>query len=201
MHLQRESLGSRLLPSSLFPLYPSSLPSHLSIVVWMSLVVQNGLVCLCAVALAFMFRLDLGICDDPPFLLFVLLTALAIILGAAANMATVTNCIAVETDWIVVIADKNEDTLAGVLYWPVCYSFSSPTSSAISLQFNTAPLPTSMTLSPPLSLLLSFPLCVLPSFPLPLPLSLSLSPPLPPPPPPLPPSSLRHLQSRCPRIS
>ena len=74
---------------------------------------QNGLVTLCAVGLAVMFGLDLGICGDVPLPLFIVLSALVIILGAAANLATVANTIAIEKDWIVVIADGNKDTLAG----------------------------------------------------------------------------------------
>ena len=62
-----------------------------------------------------MFGLDLGICDNPSLPLFIFLSALVIFLGATANLATVANTIAIEKDWIVVIADKNEDTLAGVL--------------------------------------------------------------------------------------
>ena len=82
---------------------------------WVSLLVQNGLVCLCAVGLAVMFGLDLGICDNPSLSLFICLSALVIFLGATANLATVANTIAIEKDWIVVIADKNKDTLAGLL--------------------------------------------------------------------------------------
>ena len=62
-----------------------------------------------------MFGLDLGICDNPSLPLFIFLSALVIFLGATANLATVANTIAIEKDWIVVIADKNEDTLAGLL--------------------------------------------------------------------------------------
>lgn len=78
----------------------------------MSLLSQNGLVCLCAVGLALLYGLDLGFCDDAPLGLFAFLSALVIILGATANLATVTNTIAIEKDWVVVIANKNEDTLA-----------------------------------------------------------------------------------------
>ena len=97
-------------PPSLLTFFPSP-----SLVVWVSLLVQNGLVCLCAVGLAFMFGLNLGICDNPSLPLFIFLSALVIFLGATANLATVANTIAIEKDWIVVIADKNKHTLAGLL--------------------------------------------------------------------------------------
>lgn len=60
-----------------------------------------------------MFGLDLGICSDVPLSVFIVLAILVIFLGSGANLATVANTIAIEKDWIVVIADKNEDTLAG----------------------------------------------------------------------------------------
>lgn len=81
----------------------------------MSLLVQNGLVCLCAVMLALLFGRDLGFCSDVSLPIFITLVTIVIILGATANLATVTNTIAIEKDWIVVIADKNEDTLACML--------------------------------------------------------------------------------------
>ena len=60
-----------------------------------------------------MFRLDLGVCSDTPLFIFAILSSLAIVLGSGANLATVANTISIEKDWIVVIADKNEKTLAG----------------------------------------------------------------------------------------
>ena len=60
-----------------------------------------------------MFGLDLGICSDVPLPVFIVLAILVIFLGSGANLATVANTIAIEKDWIVVIADKNKDTLAG----------------------------------------------------------------------------------------
>ena len=78
----------------------------------MSLLIQNGLVCLCAVGLALLFGLELGFCDHVPLAVFIFLSALVIALGATANLATVANTIAIEKDWVVVIANKNEDTLA-----------------------------------------------------------------------------------------
>ena len=60
-----------------------------------------------------MFGLDLSICSDVPLPVFIILSILVIFLGSGANLATVANTIAIEKDWIVVIADKNKDTLAG----------------------------------------------------------------------------------------
>ena len=79
---------------------------------WVSLLVQNSLVCACSVGLAILFGLDLGICGDVSLYVFIILTSGVILLGASANLATVVNTIAVEKDWVVVIADKNEDILA-----------------------------------------------------------------------------------------
>ena len=81
-------------------------------VVLASLLVQNTLVCACAVCLAFLFGLDLGICGDVSLYIFLLLSTLTIILGATANLATVVNTISIEKDWVVVIADGNKNTLA-----------------------------------------------------------------------------------------
>ena len=67
----------------------------------------------CALGLAVLFGLDLGICGDFSLVLFILLTSFVILLGAVANLATVVNTIAIERDWIVVVANKNEDILAG----------------------------------------------------------------------------------------
>jgi iron-regulated transporter 1 len=83
-------------------------------VVWISLLVQNTLVCACSVALAVLFGLNMDICSDVPLYLFALLTAIVIVLGASGNLATVVNTIAVEKDWVVVIADKNKDILASL---------------------------------------------------------------------------------------
>ena len=38
-----------------------------------------------------------------------------VLLGSLANLATVGNTIAVERDWVVVIADKNSTTLASMI--------------------------------------------------------------------------------------
>ena len=80
-------------------------------VVWMSLLIQNTLVALCAVVMALMFELDWNVCQH--LVLFAGLTPLVIIFGSGANLATVANTISIEKDWVVVLADKNENTLAG----------------------------------------------------------------------------------------
>lgn len=64
-----------------------------------------------AVAIALMFSLHLCVCDSVPA--FAALTALTIVFDSVAKLATVTNTISVEKDWVVVIADSKQDTLAG----------------------------------------------------------------------------------------
>ena len=76
-----------------------------------TLLVQNGMVMLCAVALASMFGLGWNVCLNP--VAFAVLTAAVVILGSVAQLATVANTIAIENDWVVVLADSNDDTLAG----------------------------------------------------------------------------------------
>lgn len=80
-------------------------------VVWVSLLVQNSLVAMCSVAIALMFAFCWNVCMHVA--VFASLTPLVIIFGSGANLATVANTIAIEKDWVVVIADKNENTLAG----------------------------------------------------------------------------------------
>ncbi len=58
-----------------------------------------------------MFALDWTVCDN--VVVFASLIPLVIILGAGANLATIANTISIEKDWIVVLADKQKDTLAG----------------------------------------------------------------------------------------
>ena len=58
-----------------------------------------------------MFELDWNVCQH--VVIFASLTPLVIIFGSGANLATVANTISIEKDWVVVIADKNENTLAG----------------------------------------------------------------------------------------
>ena len=63
-----------------------------------------------AVLLSFMFYYSLTVCDS--LILFGILMVGVVLLGALGNLATVGNTIAVERDWVVVIADKNSATLA-----------------------------------------------------------------------------------------
>lgn len=79
--------------------------------VLLSLLIQNGLLVICSVLLALMFALDWSICDNT--VIFASLIPLVVILGAGSNLATIANTISIEKDWIVVLADKREDTLAG----------------------------------------------------------------------------------------
>ncbi len=101
------------LPSPPLPLPspppPPSLPSSSS-VVWVSLIVQNGLVALCSLVLALMFNFDWNVCQNVA--VFSSLVTFVILLAAAAKLATVTNTISIERDWVVVVADGHENTLA-----------------------------------------------------------------------------------------
>lgn len=85
-------------------------------VIVVSLVVQNGLLALSSVAMALMFYFEWTVCVN--VVVFSVLTVIVILLTAGANLATVANTIAIEKDWVVVIADRNEDTLAG--NYPEC---------------------------------------------------------------------------------
>ena len=59
-------------------------------------------------------------------LLFGIFMVAVILLGSISYLATVANSISIEKDWVVVIADKNSNTLAGELtLCSVClYSYS-----------------------------------------------------------------------------
>ena len=83
----------------------------LDAVIWMSLLIQNTLVALCAVVLALMFILEWDVCHN--VVVFSCLTVLVVLLGSGASLATVANTISIEKDWVVVLADKNKETLAG----------------------------------------------------------------------------------------
>lgn len=76
-----------------------------------SLLIQNGLLCLSAVAMALMFKFDWTACHN--LVVFGILSVVAILFASGANLATVANTISIEKDWVVIIADGNEDTLAG----------------------------------------------------------------------------------------
>lgn len=85
--------------------------THTRAVIWMSLLIQNSLVALCSIVIALMFALEWDVCSH--VILFAALTPLVIIFGSGANLASVANTISIEKDWVVVLADKNENTLAG----------------------------------------------------------------------------------------
>jgi len=83
----------------------------LDTVAWMSLLIQNTLLALCAVVLALMFILDWDVCHN--VVVFSCLTVVIVLLAAGGSLATVANTISIEKDWVVVLADKNKETLAG----------------------------------------------------------------------------------------
>ena len=82
------------------------------LVAGISLVVQNSLVAICSVVLAVAFNdhFSINYCKDVS--LFFLVTCVVVITGTLAHLATVANTISIERDWVVVIADKNKNTLA-----------------------------------------------------------------------------------------
>ena len=82
------------------------------LVAGVSLIVQNSLVAICAVVLAVAFndRFSISYCNNVGW--FFLVTCVVTITGSLANLATVANTISIERDWVVVIADKNKNTLA-----------------------------------------------------------------------------------------
>ena len=84
----------------------------LLLVAGISLLVQNTLVATCSVALAFAFhdRFMISYCNHVGWFFFV--ASIVVVMGTIANLATVANTISIERDWIVVIADKNKNTLA-----------------------------------------------------------------------------------------
>jgi len=71
-------------------------------------------VALCAVVFGLAFHFDFSRCDGA-IGMFILVSCLVIFFGSSANLATVANTIAIERDWVVVIADNNKDTLASKL--------------------------------------------------------------------------------------
>ena len=87
----------------------------LFLVVRIALVIQNLLVCLSALAIVF-------ILFNKPGHIFVLrlCEAAIIILGSASNLASRTSTIAVERDWVVVVAADDLDFLAGLFGFTFC---------------------------------------------------------------------------------
>ena len=82
------------------------------VVAMTSLIIQNGLLSLASVVMALMFYFDWNVCLK--LTIFSVLSGTIILLASGANLATVANTIAIEKDWVVVIADGNEDSLAGM---------------------------------------------------------------------------------------
>ena len=84
----------------------------LNLVAGVSLLVQNSLVAVCSVVLAIAFhdRFMISYCKDVGW--FFLVACVVVVTGTLANLATVANTISIERDWVVVIADKNKNTLA-----------------------------------------------------------------------------------------
>ena len=82
------------------------------LVAGVSLIIQNSMVAICSVALAVAFhdRFSVSYCNDVGWFFFV--SCVVIITGSVANLATTVNTISIERDWVVVIADKNKNTLA-----------------------------------------------------------------------------------------
>ncbi|XP_003386113.1 PREDICTED: solute carrier family 40 member 1-like [Amphimedon queenslandica] len=79
-------------------------------VIWVTLLVQNGFVFFSTVLFSVMFYFQWDVCGHA--IIFGSLMILVILSGSISNLATVANTIAVEKDWVVVIADDNSKTLA-----------------------------------------------------------------------------------------
>ena len=88
----------------------------LVLVAAVSLLVQNTLVAICSVVLAVAFHDKFAISYCNKVSLFFLVACVVVITGSLANLATVANTISIERDWVVVIADKNKNTLASKLF-------------------------------------------------------------------------------------
>jgi len=82
------------------------------LVVAVSLLVQNSLVAICSIVLAIAFHnhFNISYCKDVGQ--FFIVACVVVIMGTLANLATIANTISIEKDWVVVIADKNKNTLA-----------------------------------------------------------------------------------------
>lgn len=88
--------------------------------IWVSLLVQNGLVLISTVLFALMFYNQWDVCGHT--IIFGSLMVFVILSGSISNLATVANTISVEKDWVVVIADGNSKTLAGMVIYCSCLS-------------------------------------------------------------------------------
>ena len=79
--------------------------------IWVCLIVQNGFVLLSTVLFSLMFYYQWDVCGHT-VIIFGPLMAILSLSGSISNLATVANTIAIEKDWVVVIADDNNKTLA-----------------------------------------------------------------------------------------
>lgn len=78
----------------------------------MSLLVQNSLVPINAVLFALMFYYSWDVCSAKLFFWLMMIGVLS--LGSVSQLATVASTISIERDWIVVLADGDSNTLAGM---------------------------------------------------------------------------------------
>jgi iron-regulated transporter 1 len=79
-------------------------------VIWSSLFIQNGLVAITTVIFCLMFYYSWDVCNQ--VVVFACLMIVIILFGSVSKLATITNTISIEKDWVVVIADKNSVTLS-----------------------------------------------------------------------------------------
>ena len=77
---------------------------------WVTLISQNLFVMVSAIVMSLLFELHWSICEN--FVMFAALIPLIMLFGSGGFLATTANLIALEKDWVVVVSDKNEDTLA-----------------------------------------------------------------------------------------
>ena len=70
-------------------------------------------ICSVVLAVAFHDRFSISYCNNVG--MFFLVACVVVITGTLANLATIGNTISIERDWVVVIADKNKNTLASKL--------------------------------------------------------------------------------------
>ena len=80
--------------------------------VWVTLLSQNTLLVVGAIVLSLMFLFQWNICSGT-VVVFAGLSAIVIVVASLSNLATVANIISIEKDWVVVIAGKDENALAG----------------------------------------------------------------------------------------
>ncbi|XP_019851220.1 PREDICTED: solute carrier family 40 member 1-like [Amphimedon queenslandica] len=79
-------------------------------VIWVCLIVQNGFVLLSTILFSVMFYFQWDVCGHT--IIFGSLIAIVLLSSSISSLATIGNTIAIEKDWVVVIADYNNKTLA-----------------------------------------------------------------------------------------